>query len=191
MGRPCQAGHTPLGLFTKCDDPFRNHEPWEVCIPVSEHHTPCGSGTVLSASRKPLSPHGGHTALTALLTAESAGSREAQQCTPGTGGKAGSEPRRSSQNFGISPVCATRSLMWAGIRCWESSTRPTAGGQQPTQHAFHPERVVAHYFWKSTRRWTQLPRSLVVQWLRICFAMQGTWVRSLARELRSHVLRSN
>lgn len=88
MGRPCQAGHTPLGLFTKCDDPFRNHEPWEVCILVSEHRTPCGSGTVLSASWKPLSPHGGHIALTALLTAESAGSREAQQCTPGTGGKA-------------------------------------------------------------------------------------------------------
>ena len=29
--------------------------------------------------------------------------------------------------------------------------------------------------------------SLVVQWLRVCFPMQGTWVRSLVRELRSHL----
>ena len=28
--------------------------------------------------------------------------------------------------------------------------------------------------------------SLMVQWLRICLAMQGTWVPSLVRELRSH-----
>ena len=28
--------------------------------------------------------------------------------------------------------------------------------------------------------------SLVVQWLRIYFAMQGTWVQSLVLELRSH-----
>ena len=33
--------------------------------------------------------------------------------------------------------------------------------------------------------------SLVVQWLRICLAMQGTWVWSLVRELRSHMPRSN
>ena len=32
--------------------------------------------------------------------------------------------------------------------------------------------------------------SLVVQWLRICFAMQGTWVPSLVGELRSHMLGS-
>ena len=31
--------------------------------------------------------------------------------------------------------------------------------------------------------------SLVVQWLRICLPMQGTWVRSLPG--RSHMLRSN
>ena len=30
--------------------------------------------------------------------------------------------------------------------------------------------------------------SLVVQWLRICLAMQGTQVRSLVEELRSHML---
>ena len=30
--------------------------------------------------------------------------------------------------------------------------------------------------------------SLVVQWLRIRLAMQGTWVQSLVRELRSHML---
>ena len=29
--------------------------------------------------------------------------------------------------------------------------------------------------------------SLVVQCLRICLAMQGTWVQSLVRELRSHM----
>ena len=28
---------------------------------------------------------------------------------------------------------------------------------------------------------------LVVQWLRICPAMQGTWVQSFVRELRSHM----
>ena len=33
--------------------------------------------------------------------------------------------------------------------------------------------------------------SLVVQWLRICLVMQGMWVRSLVRELRSHVLWGN
>ena len=30
--------------------------------------------------------------------------------------------------------------------------------------------------------------SLMVQWLRICLAVQGTWVQSLVRELRSHML---
>ena len=30
--------------------------------------------------------------------------------------------------------------------------------------------------------------SLVVQWLRICLAMQGTRVQSLVGELRSHIL---
>ena len=29
--------------------------------------------------------------------------------------------------------------------------------------------------------------TLVVQWLRICLPMQGTWVQSLVRELRSHM----
>ena len=33
--------------------------------------------------------------------------------------------------------------------------------------------------------------SLVVQWLRICLPMQGTWVWSLIRELRSHMLWGN
>ena len=33
--------------------------------------------------------------------------------------------------------------------------------------------------------------SLVVQWLRICLPMQVTWVRSLVRELRSHMPQSN
>ena len=33
--------------------------------------------------------------------------------------------------------------------------------------------------------------SLVVQWLRIPITMQGTWVRSLVRELRSHMLWGN
>ena len=32
---------------------------------------------------------------------------------------------------------------------------------------------------------------LVVQWLRTPLAMQGTWVQSLVRELRSHVLWSH
>ena len=33
--------------------------------------------------------------------------------------------------------------------------------------------------------------SLVVQWLRIHFAMQEMWVRFLVRELRSHMQQSN
>ena len=33
--------------------------------------------------------------------------------------------------------------------------------------------------------------SLVVQWLRVSLAMQGTWVQSLVRELRSHMPWSN
>ena len=33
--------------------------------------------------------------------------------------------------------------------------------------------------------------SLVVQWLRICLATQGTWVQPLIGELRSHMLRGN
>ena len=33
-----------------------------------------------------------------------------------------------------------------------------------------------------------LGTSLVVQWLRLCLPMQRVWVRSLVRELRSHVL---
>ena len=33
--------------------------------------------------------------------------------------------------------------------------------------------------------------SLVVQWLRIYLVMQGTWVQSLVRELRSHMPQGN
>ena len=33
--------------------------------------------------------------------------------------------------------------------------------------------------------------SLMVQWLRICLAMQGTWVESLEGELRSYMPWSN
>lgn len=36
-----------------------------------------------------------------------------------------------------------------------------------------------------------LVASLAVQWLRICFEMQGIWVRFLDRELRLHKLQSN
>ena len=32
---------------------------------------------------------------------------------------------------------------------------------------------------------------LVVQWLRICFALQGTWVQIQVGELRSHMIWSN
>ena len=32
---------------------------------------------------------------------------------------------------------------------------------------------------------------LVIQWLRICLAMQGTQVQFLIRKLRSHMLQSN
>ena len=33
--------------------------------------------------------------------------------------------------------------------------------------------------------------SLVVQWLRICLAMQSTWVRFLVRKLKFHMLQGN
>ena len=33
--------------------------------------------------------------------------------------------------------------------------------------------------------------SLVVQWLGICLPMQGTWVRSLVKELRPHMPQGN
>ena len=36
-----------------------------------------------------------------------------------------------------------------------------------------------------------LGTSLVAQWLRILLPMQGTWVRSLVRELRSHMSQGN
>ena len=39
---------------------------------------------------------------------------------------------------------------------------------------------------------TQGPRTfLMVQWLRICLAMQGTWVQSLEGELSSYMPQSN
>ena len=37
----------------------------------------------------------------------------------------------------------------------------------------------------------QTEASLVVQWLRICVPMQGTWIWSLVGELRSHMLWDN
>ena len=44
---------------------------------------------------------------------------------------------------------------------------------------------------KEKKKIQQEGTSLVVQWLRICFAMQGMWVRSLVRELRFHMLQGN
>jgi len=41
---------------------------------------------------------------------------------------------------------------------------------------------------KQKKKKTSQETSLVVQWLRIRLAMQGTWVQSLVRELRSHML---
>ena len=41
--------------------------------------------------------------------------------------------------------------------------------------------------WLALEAWA-LGISLVAQWLRICLPMQGTWVQSLFRELRSHTL---
>ena len=41
------------------------------------------------------------------------------------------------------------------------------------------------------RQKTLLETFLVVQWLRICLAMQETWIRSLVGELRCHMLWGN
>ena len=129
---------------------------------------------------------------TVLLTSESVGSREGQQWTRRYRWEGKDlSPGGPSRTSACPSVCATLSLRWAGIRWWESSTRPMAGHQQPTQHGFHPERVIGHYFGKSTSKEHNNRDLLVVQWLRICFAMQGTWVWPLARELRSHMPRSN
>ena len=38
---------------------------------------------------------------------------------------------------------------------------------------------------KHITKWSHIGTSLVVQWLRICIPMQGTWVQCLIRELRS------
>ena len=49
--------------------------------------------------------------------------------------------------------------------------------------------------WRETEVWLivtgQIGTSWVVQWLRIHLATQGTRVRSLVRELRSHMPRGN
>ena len=44
---------------------------------------------------------------------------------------------------------------------------------------------------KKKKKIQQEGTSLVIQWLRICLAMQGMWVRSLVRELRFHMLQGN
>ena len=41
--------------------------------------------------------------------------------------------------------------------------------------------------WNQGYKKNQKGTSLVVQWLRICLPMQGTWVQSLLGELRSHM----
>ena len=51
-------------------------------------------------------------------------------------------------------------------------------GQQNPFHITEVEKVGSRDF-------------LGVQWLRICFAMPGTWVRFMVGELRSYMLRSN
>ena len=46
----------------------------------------------------------------------------------------------------------------------------------------------SHAIHSSSRNGMRVRTSLVIQWLRICLPMQGTWVRSLVRELGSHRL---
>ena len=43
----------------------------------------------------------------------------------------------------------------------------------------------------SIKKWPWGGTLQVVQWLRICLLMQGTWVRSLVWELISHMLQGN
>lgn len=45
-------------------------------------------------------------------------------------------------------------------------------------------------FWRAEDSKLVDETSFVVQWLRICLLMQGTWVWSLVRELRSHIPQS-
>ena len=45
--------------------------------------------------------------------------------------------------------------------------------------------------WRRVSKRIQSRTSLVVKWLRIHLAFQGTWVRSLVGELRSHMPQSN
>ena len=67
--------------------------------------------------------------------------------------------------------------------------RPQKIRRKKTTHRVQP------VYLKSTSRFgyqnlDYLGVSLMVQWLRICLAIQGTWVRSLVRELRSHMPQS-
>ena len=58
-----------------------------------------------------------------------------------------------------------------------------------------PPALAGRFFTTSTTWEAQLVfdfwPSLMVQWLRTCLLMQGTWVQPLLWELRSHVLQGN
>ena len=49
-----------------------------------------------------------------------------------------------------------------------------------------PQREDGTHLWTDHKK-VRLRTSLVVQWLRILLPMQGMWVQSLVRELRSHM----
>ena len=95
-------------------------------------------------------------------------------------------PKENKINFSVYQV-VTQVLCWNNSR-WRaySGSKCSAFGDvvgpPGLSHGFSDEEQ-----FKITVRVT----SLVVQWLKICFPMQGTRVRSLVGELRSHMLQGN
>ena len=81
------------------------------------------------------------------------------------------------------PVSEVRGGRWEEI---PHALKPEArgGGREELPHPPEPE---ARGGGRVNYRKQCLRTSLVVQWLRILLPMQGTWVRSLVGELRSHM----
>ena len=90
----------------------------------------------------------------------------------------------SQEWFSGGPVVRTK---W--FHCWGPGFDPWLGNQDPTSYVAKTTRTKE----KMGENQPQLifRTFLVVQWLRIHLAMQGTWVQSLVGELRSHKPRGN
>ena len=68
---------------------------------------------------------------------------------------------------------------------------PEEGKGYPLQYCGLENSVDCPWGHKESDMTEGLSLSLMVLWLRVCLPIQGTWVRSLVGELRSHMLKSN